>query len=67
MKIPSSVSRAVVTRREGGDRIEPRKWHPAARCVVRDVTIWAATEPEDRLELFVAGAAGHRLQQLRGV
>ncbi|HZG41903.1 MAG TPA: hypothetical protein VEY93_02995, partial [Longimicrobium sp.] len=33
----------------------------------RDVTIWAATEPEDRLELFVAGAAGRRLQQLREV
>jgi tetratricopeptide (TPR) repeat protein len=30
----------------------------------RDVTIWAATEPGDRLELFVAGAAGRRLQQL---
>lgn len=33
----------------------------------RDVMIWAATEPEDRKELFVAGAAGRRLRQLQEV
>lgn len=33
----------------------------------RDVMIWAATELEDREELFVAGAAGRRLRQLQEV